>query len=274
MRPYNNELAEIDTPEKAYLLGLFYSDGCIHHSNSYVSSIVLHEDDLYLLQELKRLFPFFIISKMKSKAYALRCTRKALFSDLINHGMYQRKSTDNKELLTIPKLNPNLFSHFIRGYFDGDGGVYKQKVGNTKIEIGGTSFRLITDIIKVLYDNKITVNLRCKYAGTGLRTQDYYILYTSSDKVSKEFANFIYKDCNDLCLKRKKDKLSYIPEYYRMERLVCPLCGGINTVRNGSRKMLHGLVYRGYCKDCNKQFSITAPLSSNIQSGGDELLEG
>ena len=266
--------SSVDTPEKAYLLGLFYSDGCIHHSNSYVSSIVLHEDDLYLLQELKRLFPFFIISKMKSKAYALRCTRKALFSDLINHGMYQRKSTDNKELLTIPKLNPNLFSHFIRGYFDGDGGVYKQKVGNTKIEIGGTSFRLITDIIKVLYDNKITVNLRCKYAGTGLRTQDYYILYTSSDKVSKEFANFIYKDCNDLCLKRKKDKLSYIPEYYRMERLVCPLCGGINTVRNGSRKMLHGLVYRGYCKDCNKQFSITAPLSSNIQSGGDELLEG
>lgn len=27
---YNNELKNIDSPEKAYLLGLFYSDGCIH----------------------------------------------------------------------------------------------------------------------------------------------------------------------------------------------------------------------------------------------------
>lgn len=28
------------------------------------------------------------------------------------------------------------------------------------------------------------------------------------------------------------------------------------------------------CKDCNKRFSITAPINSNINSGEDELLEG
>ena len=47
---YNNELKNIDSSEKAYLLGLFYSDGCIHSSDgSYYASITLHEDDKYLL---------------------------------------------------------------------------------------------------------------------------------------------------------------------------------------------------------------------------------
>ena len=40
---------------------------------------------------------------------------------------------------------------------------------------------MITDIIRVLYDNGITVNMTCKYAGAGLRKHDYYVLYTSSD---------------------------------------------------------------------------------------------
>lgn len=128
-------------------------------------------------------------------------------------------------------------------------------------------------VFRVLYDNGITVNMTCKYARTGLRKHDYYVLYTSSDKVSKQFADYIYKDCGELYLKRKYDRLYYIPEYHRMERLICPICGGNNTVRMGTRQMLHGLMYRGRCKDCKKQFSITAPLNSNIQSGEGELLE-
>lgn len=271
---YNNELKNIDSPEKAYLLGLFYSDGCIHSSNgSYCASIVLHEDDKYLLDIIVDKFPFFKLSKKTNHAWSIICTKKAIIKDLQANGMYFRKSTDNKELLRLPNLDKELIHHFIRGYFDGDGSVYKQKQGNTKIDIGGTGFNMITDIIKVLYDNGITVNMTCKYAGTGLRKHDFYVLYTSSDKISKQFANYIYRDCEDLYLKRKYDKLYFIPEYNRMERLQCPICGGTNTVRGGTRQMLHGLMYRGYCKDCKKQFSITAPQSSNILSGGDELLE-
>ena len=188
--------------------------------------------------------------------------------------MYFRKSTDNKELLRLPNLNKELVHHFIRGYFDGDGSVYRQKQGNTKIDIGGTGFNMITDIVRVLYDNKITVNMTCKYAGVSLRKHDYYVLYTSSDKVSKQFADYVYKDCGELYLRRKYERLYYIPEYHRMERLTCPICLGNNTIRMGTRQMLHGLMYRGKCKDCKKQFSITAPQSSNVLSGEGELLEG
>ena len=183
----------------------------------------------------------------------------------MKNGVYFRKSTESKDLLEMPNINESLYSHFIRGYFDGDGSVYKQKQGNTKIEIGGTGFKMITDIVKILYDNRITVNLRCKYAGKALRKHDFYILYTSSDKVSKQFADFIYEDCGDLYLKRKYDKLYYVPECNKKERLICPICKGTNTVYNQIRIMKHGLMQRGTCKDCKKYFSIpiTAPLSSN-----------
>lgn len=272
---YNNELKNIDSPEKAYLLGLFYSDGCIHSNDgSYYASIILHEDDKYLLGIIVDKFPFFRLVKQTNHAWSIVCTRKAIVEDLQANGVLFRKSTDNKEFLKLPNLDNNLIHHFVRGYFDGDGSVYKQKLGNTKIDIGGTGYRMITDLVKVLYDNGITVNLTCKYAGTGLRKHDYYVLYTSSDKVSKKFADYIYKDCGELYLRRKYERLYYIPEYHRMERLTCPICLGNNTIRMGTRQMLHGLVYRGRCKDCEKQFSITAPQSSNVLSGEGELLGG
>lgn len=276
---YNGEFKTIDTPEKAYVLGLFYSDGSILTPNekkkSYRADITMHKNDKYLLEEIQKAFPFFTIRKMINNAYTLVCYRKAIVEDLLNNGVYFKKSTDNKELLQVPKLKQDLYSHFIRGFFDGDGSVYKQKLGNTKIEIGGTCFNLITGLIKILYDNRITVNLRCKYIGEALRKHDFYILYTSSDKISKQFAEYIYKDCGKLFLKRKYDKLFFIPEYSKKERLVCPICGGNNTVYNTIRIMKHGAMQRGECKDCKKRFSlpVTAPLCSNTQSGGDELLE-
>lgn len=277
---YNREFQVIDTQDKAYILGLIYSDGYIEkvESKHYAHHITLHRDDLYLLELIQQKFPFYKIVKHSNdkNAYRLLCSNKELCLDLMTNGVYPRKSYENKENLHIPSIPENLISHFIRGYFDGDGSVFKQKLGNTKIEIGGTSFSLITEIIHLLYNNRITVNLRCKYIGEGLRKQDFYVLYTSSNKVSKQFADFIYKDLGDLYLKRKYDKLYFTPEYLRRERLVCPICGNTNTTYGNIRHQKHGDMQRGYCKDCNKQFSIliTAPLNSNIQSGEDELLEG
>lgn len=271
---YNHELKVIDTPSKAYLLGLFYSDGCITSNDGHYSAhIVLHEKDKYLLELLNSEFPFFNINKHSDSAFKLCTNSKNVVEDLKLNGMVYRKSTENKELLRLPNLDSTLVHHFIRGYFDGDGSVYRQKLGNTKFEIGGPSFSMIADIVKALYDNKITVNLTCKYTGQGLRTQDYYCLYVSSDKLSKAFAEYIYKDCGELFLRRKFDRLYFVPEYHRPERPVCPICGGTNTVLEGKRLMRHGLMQRGKCKDCKKQFSTTAPQGSNTLSGGDELLE-
>lgn len=277
MITYNREFQVINTPEKAYVLGFIYSDGTIgKYANGYHIGICQHEDETYLMEKILDLFPFFgpIREHSNPGHIVMSCASKDLYEDLCKNGVFPQKSKENRFNLRFPKLPIELQSHFIRGYFDGDGSVYKQKVGNTKFEIGGTCFYMITDLIKILYDNKITVNLRCKYTGEGLRTMDFYVLYASSDVVSKQFAEYIYRDCGDLYMKRKHDKLLYIPEYHRMERLVCPHCNGTNTIRNGDRQQFHALMLRGYCKDCKKHFSITAPVSSNTDSGEDELLEG
>lgn len=265
---YTNELQQIDTQEKAYLLGLFYSDGYVCSSNNNCG-ITLHEQDLELLEKVILIFPFFKLRKSHAKAYKIDCTSKELKIHLLQNGVLPLKSSLNKDNLTLKKISPTLINHFIRGYFDGDGSVYSQKLFNLKIEIGGTSFNLITEIIKVLYDSKITVNLTCSYEGAGLRTMAYYKLYTSSYKVSKDFADYIYNGAT-LYMKRKFDKLSVERVYEIKPRIQCPKCGSQETVNNGFR---NGNT-RIKCKCCKKMSQvITAPDSSNIISGEDELLE-
>ena len=50
---YNGEFKVIDTPEKAYVLGLIYSDGYVKYNNGYRHTIVLHNDDVELLELIK-----------------------------------------------------------------------------------------------------------------------------------------------------------------------------------------------------------------------------
>ena len=60
MKTYNNEFCVIDTPEKAYVLGLIFSDGSIgNYGNSYIASLSQHENEEYLLNSIIDLFPFF-----------------------------------------------------------------------------------------------------------------------------------------------------------------------------------------------------------------------
>jgi len=264
---YNNELQNINTQEKAYVLGLFYSDGYVCSINNNCG-ITLHNNDKELLLSLVKLFPFFKLRESHKSALKIECTNKQLKIDLLNNGVYTQKSSLNKDNLEIPNLSKELYSHFIRGYFDGDGSVYSQKLFNIKIEIGGTSFKLITGIIKHLYDNGINVNMSCSFKGSGLRTMDYYKLYTSSYKQSKLFADYIYQNSN-LHLNRKYDKLNIKVEYESTKRIICPLCNSNSTVFSGSRNNK----IRIKCKNCNKGSSITAPDNSNIISGEDELLE-
>lgn len=265
---YNREFEFIDTQEKAYVLGLFYADGYICSVNN-DCGITLISDDSYILYKIQELFKFFTVRKSHNNHFKLQCCNKQLKKDLINLGVLERKSTDNRFFLRFPNIDKSLYHHFIRGYFDGDGGVYRQKINNIKIDIGGTCFYFITDLIKVLYDNKISVNLTVKYSGSGLRTIDYYIIYTSSYKESKKFFDYIYKN-SSLHLERKYKGFELV-EIVERTRAICPKCGSNQTLFNGFRNNKT----RIKCKNCNKMSTIieAAPINSNINSGEGELLE-
>lgn len=264
---YNKELQLIETQERAYLLGLFYADGCVCRTNN-SCSIVLHKKDEYLLIRLAELFPFFKLRTSKANVSTLDCTNKQLKIDLISYGVLPQKSSVTRDKMKVPRIPRGLYRHFIRGFFDGDGSVYKQRTANVKIEIGCTSFRLITDIAHILYNNRITVNMRCSYHGTANRTLDFYKIYTSSYKQSKLFADFIYRD-SVIHFDRKYDLLNSAGPII-MEKPLCPKCGSNNTLNNGYRKGKH----RIRCKDCNKMSTVTTALSiSNSTNAEDELLE-
>ena len=145
---YNRELKVIDTQEKAYLLGLFYSDGNIGN-NQTQCRLELSLNDRDLIFYLKELFPFFYIHYDRGTKIELGNYSKTLKDDLVSNGCLPRKSFENRNNLHIPNISEDLIPHFIRGYFDGDGGctlnTQKSKV-QKRVYIYSASLSLINEI--------------------------------------------------------------------------------------------------------------------------------
>lgn len=151
---YTNELSNIDTPHKAYLLGLIMADGCIYYnkqSGAYCTTIKLKESDKYLLEIIQKHFPFFRMGKVEIskdgfKSYYINHYNKLLFNDLQKHGILPRKSKDNADKVFLPALTDDLFFAYLHGLFDGDGTIYQSKEGHIRIEVIGMANSLFNQI--------------------------------------------------------------------------------------------------------------------------------
>lgn len=116
----------IDTPDKAYIIGLLYADG-YNNMSSHRVSLSLQETDKSILEKIRECIDYdcpLIFKDYNSKnpnwqnQYELSITRKYLSEQLAKLGVVQNKSL----ILTFPQwLDSNLYFDFIRGYFDGDG---------------------------------------------------------------------------------------------------------------------------------------------------------
>ncbi len=120
----------IDTQNKAYILGFLYADG--YNSIDKLSiRLQLQEEDREILEKMrfelksdKELIFIQCDNKVASNGYIsknmynLEIYSKHMCQQLDSLGMHQNKSM----ILTFPEwLSEDLYSHFIRGYFDGDG---------------------------------------------------------------------------------------------------------------------------------------------------------
>ena len=124
----------IDTQEKAYFLGLLYSDGC-NTTECNLIRIVLTNSDRKILEKLSSIIyidyrPLEIRPEktgiFRGKEYTtkescvLAISSKKISKQLEALGVVKAKT--NK--ITFPSyLSDELISHFIRGYFDGDGSI-------------------------------------------------------------------------------------------------------------------------------------------------------
>lgn len=144
----------IDTPEKAYYLGLIYADGSIHNSGFTIS---LKYDDKYILERLAELLGGAHEVKQKEsrntlhgKLYVtqlaiLSVSAKEMREDLISLGVVPRKTYERE----YPRCNKYFFD-FLRGYLDGDGCIYTNDKEISIILTGSNYnfFRYLNSMIK------------------------------------------------------------------------------------------------------------------------------
>lgn len=144
----------IDTDKKAYFVGFIAADGAIVKTNtSYSLTITIHSKDRYILDELKKdIGCEHQVRNLKAHDHVrFVISRKELILHLRNLGIEPNKS------LTMPSLLQNIpkeyHKAFLRGYFDGDGSIYKTIIpsrpkGRYYISIRGTE-DFLKDYVKV-----------------------------------------------------------------------------------------------------------------------------
>ena len=122
---------KIDTEEKAYFLGLIYADGYIlngRKNRKESDAVGLALTDLDVLEKFKKVLnsnhPINIYQDSRNKNWKptgrIIIYGEKITQDLISKGVLKNKSL----ILTFPSYDivpKELISHFIRGYFDGDG---------------------------------------------------------------------------------------------------------------------------------------------------------
>ena len=126
----SNYFDNIDSEEKAYILGFIFADGFV--GNDKVNNIVISSKDKEILEIIKCKIDFNgEIGTNKSGGYAnskesyvLNFSNKHMADNLRKFGIYPNRKIEMKDFPSIPT---NLIRHFLRGYFDGDGTIMKSK---------------------------------------------------------------------------------------------------------------------------------------------------
>ncbi len=118
------------SPSLAYLLGLLTADGNIcESSNHHTLQLTLKRSDESLLRKIKSLAGGYVGRAKTVKAFYWRLSGIEFIEMVKRFGLKPRKT----QRTAIPPLEKNLYRHFIRGYFDGDGtlGIYRVQRGRS-----------------------------------------------------------------------------------------------------------------------------------------------
>lgn len=188
----------IDTEEKAYFLGWLMADGNVSiYNNQYSLKVHVSLKDKDIVDKFLQTIKSTNKTKIKNgkhPSYYVSLTSVHMCKTLIGYGVCPRKSGFEKFPLDIPL---NLYNHFIRGVFDGDG---ITDISNNRSGFVGSE-EMLTRILEII-DKKDIKLVRNKK-----NENIYYFL--GSKKFSRGLYNFLYKDAT-IWLERKKDRMQLI----------------------------------------------------------------
>lgn len=173
---------DIDTEEKAYILGLLLSDG---HISERGIMLTLKDKDVLIKYKsaIKSNVP---IRKDRYGNHAVNIISKTLANKLREYGFHNRKSYGidlDKVLKHVPK---QLEHHFVRGLFDGDGSIKIYEYSYLKkpqFHFGFTGLRNVVNYVKTFLNIKTKtvqesdITFTCTSSCRRTISDIYYILY-------------------------------------------------------------------------------------------------
>ena len=213
-----NYFDNIDSEEKAYLLGFFLADGCVVYPSQGKKciSVCLQEQDEYILEWfLKAIAPNGKISRhIKKSTQKTQCNIKFTAAYMAQqledlYGIRPRKTHDIEYEFPFERIPTELHHHFIRGYFDGDGWITEYSTdskGGTLVPqfgIVSTSLKFILqlkEIIPKFTEPRITVN-------EGKNMTYYQLIYSCGHERIPIIRAWLYNNAS-FYMTRKKEKFN------------------------------------------------------------------
>lgn len=202
-RKKNKELKEnyfekIDSEEKAYFLGLMYTDGNIRINKSSKQirlQLQLRDEEIIkkFKEELNSDSNLIYDKRIGKECVGIEITNKKLFDDLYSLGVIPNKTYLSQSL---PKVPDKFLIPFLRGLFDGDGSLsYKENYNEVHVGFINYNYK-ITEEFQLIIDklinkkehNKIINNLndfgssyRCQWRGRRQVLKILSLLYDNSN---------------------------------------------------------------------------------------------
>lgn len=210
-----NNIFTSHTEASFYIAGFIAADGNIYKNknyNTYRIKITLSFKDLPHLNLIKSIltsnYPIhYYMDKFDNKSCELSIISKDIYESLYYFNITTNKTFSYK----FPEhlISNKLINHFMRGYFDGDGGFSylalgeKRTVKQLQTYLRGTEHFLSN--FAIILDKQANIsseNRVKKYDST------YSINYCGNKNTSR-IANFLYKDAT-IYLQRKYDKIKHL----------------------------------------------------------------
>lgn len=182
------------TKDSAYVLGFWMADGSIEFDRNI---IMFNQMERGILAQIKaKMNATYPIYKMNiNKGYRLSIVSRKICEDIKNICPFNLK---NKSLhAECPSIQKELNSHFIRGIYDGDGGLWLKKDNQFTLSITGT-MKLNKAIQKILIEN-------CNASKTKIiKISTFSQLYYTGNIQVPRILDWLYTDAK-IYLKRKKN---------------------------------------------------------------------
>ena len=206
-----NYFNTIDTQNKAYLLGILATDGCISTKRNNVS-LTLHNKDLEIIEFFKKEL------QSNNRIYINKEYRTLWFSSKIMKNALMSLNVTNRKTYTLqfPKILSEFNYDFIRGCIDGDGCWHIRNRIGTKgqpikpgilLQFTGSSYPFLESIQNILMKDTEYTNKIYK-----IKNKNCYELKFCGSKQCKKIFDMIYYDRTQFCLERK---YNIVNSYYK-----------------------------------------------------------